>query len=378
MKKYKIIVSAFFIAAIAFLSVASILNPVRERSESENRELAQMPKFSIESLFDGSFTKGYEDFVVDQFVWRDAWIQIKSSVERALGKTLSNGVYFADDGYFIEHKSLSDVDTELLERNIGFLKSFYDNMSSEIGENVVVSIAPTASVVLKDKLPALNDEFDWNASLDYIKELLGEGFVDLRDALASHKDEYIYYRTDHHWTTDGAYFAYKELIKKFGFEPLAKEEFERTVISEDFFGTVIAKLNIGTEPDIMVKYEPKTPVQINVNYNLGAKITDTLYDVPKLEVRDKYAYFLGGNDALVEISTSVENGRVLMLAKDSYANCLIPFFACHFEKIYVVDLRYFNLGVTEYTKTLGDVTDALVLYNISGFADDRYVFKLTR
>ncbi len=378
MKKYKIIVSAFFIAALAFLTIASMVNPVRERSESENRNLAQMPDFSIQSVFDGTFTKGYEDFVTDQFVWRDMWIQIKSSVERMMGKTLSNGVYFADDNYFIEHKSDADVDAELLERNIGFLKAFVDNMSAQTDGKVLVSIAPTASVVLEDKLPKFNDEFDWNATLDDMAEILGDSFVDLREILTEHKDEYIFYRTDHHWTTDGAYYAYSEIIKELGFEPLSKENFERVVLSEDFLGTVIAKLNIKTEPDVMVKYEPLSENPINVSYNLGAKVTDTLYDSTKLDTRDKYAYFLGGNDALIEINTSLENGRVLMLAKDSYANCLIPFLTSHFEKIYVVDLRYFNLGVSEYAKQTGDVTDALVLYNASGFAADRYAFKLSR
>ena len=377
MKKYKIAVSAFFIAALAFLTIASMVNPVRERSESENRSLAQMPKLSVESVFDGSFTKGYEDFVTDQFVWRDMWIQIKSSTERLMGKTLSNGVYFADDNYFIEHKSDADIDEELFERNIGFLKEFVDNMSVQTEGKVLVSIAPTASVVHADKLPVFNDEFDWNASLDSISALLGESFVDLRKILDTHKDEYIFYRTDHHWTTDGAYYAYSELIKEFEFEPLGKESFERSVISEDFLGTVIAKLNISTQPDVMVKYEPLNPTLTSAKYNLGTKMTETLYDESMLDTRDKYAYFLGGNDGLIEIDTTLDNGRVLLIAKDSYANCLIPFLTSHFEKIYVVDLRYFNPKVVQYAKGLGNVTDALVLYNVSGFAADRYVHKLS-
>ncbi|MBQ7821460.1 MAG: hypothetical protein IJ391_04175 [Clostridia bacterium] len=378
MKKANIIVCVFFLAVLAVLTVASMVNPVREYSESENRNLAQMPEFSLDAVFNGSFTKEYEEFVVDQFVWRDGWIQMKSGIERALGKTLSNGVYFADDGYYIEHKSATDIDAELLEKNIGFLEGFVDGMSQTIKGNTVVSVAPTAAVVHKDKLPRLNDEFDWDGMLDDMAERLGENFSDLREIMSEHKDEYIYYRTDHHWTTDGAYFAYTELIKKFGFEPLSAHEFDRVILSDDFYGTVIAKVNVPTDADTMVKYEPKKDLELKVNYNLGTKVTDTFYAEEKLETRDKYAYFLGGNDALVEIETGVDSGRTLMLAKDSYANCMIPFLACHFEKIYIVDLRYFNLGLVEYTKTLDDVTDALVLYNASGFAADRYLFKLAR
>lgn len=378
MKKANIAVCVFFLLALAALSIYDIASPARLRSETENRSLAQMPEFSIDNVFNGSFTKGYEEYVVDQFTWRDGWIRIKSASERALGKTVSNGVYFADDGYFIEHKSDADVDRELLERNIAALGTFYTNMSDICDGRVGVAIAPTASVILADKLPRFNDEFDWNASLDSIASLAGDGCIDLRDNLLAHKDEYIYYKTDHHWTTDGAYYAYEDIIRHFGFEPLEKDAFERVVVSDEFYGTTIAKLNIKSDHDSICKYEKLDANDIKVNINLGAKITDTLYDEEKLIGRDKYAYFLGGNDALVEIDTDAASGRVLMLAKDSYANCLIPFLACHFEKIYVVDLRYFNIGVAEYAKKQGDVTDALVLYNISGFADDRYAFKLSR
>ncbi len=378
MKKSNITVIALFLVSLALITVASIFNPVSQYSESENRTLAQMPEISGESILDGSFTKGYEEFVVDQFVWRDGWIKIKSGIERALGKTLSNGVYFADDGYYIEHKSDSDIDSELLEKNIGFLEGYVEAMSEVIDGNVVVSIAPSAALIHRDKLPLFNDEFDWDAMIDSIAEKTSDSFIDLRDKLFAHRDEYIYYRTDHHWTTDGAYLAYTELIKKFGFEPYAPEDFDKVVLSKDFYGTVIAKVNIPTQADTMVKYVPKFENRLEVIYNLGEKKSDTLYADEKLETRDKYAYFLGGNDALVEINTSVDNDRVLIMAKDSYANCLIPFLTCHFEKIYVLDMRYFNLGMVEYAKMLGDVTDSLVLYNTSGFAADRYVFKLAR
>lgn len=378
MKKANIAVCVFFIVALAALTVFDILSPAKERSETENRELAQLPAFSPEKVFDGSFTKEYESYVVDQFTWRDGWIRIKSATERALGKTMTNGVYFADDGYYIEHKSRSDIDLEQLEKNIGYLESFYDKVSDMIDGETLVAIAPTASVILSDKLPRFNDEYAWNDVLDRLKSELGEGFVDLREVLDEHKDEYIYYRTDHHWTSDGAYYAYTELMKHFGIEPLSLDELDRTTLDEDFFGTVIAKLNIETEPDIVVKYEPKTPQSLSVSYNLGAKLTDTLYDESKLETRDKYAYFLGGNDALVEIETGADTGRILMLAKDSYANCMISLLTAHFDKLYVVDLRYFNTGVASYIEASGDVTDALVLYNISGFADERSVFKLAR
>ena len=376
MKKAKIIVCVFFFVLLAALTFASMVNPVRESSESENRPLAQMPEFSLEAIFGGEFTKGYEDFVTDQFVWRDAWINIKSRVERLLGKTASNGVYFGKDGYFIERVTENDIDREQLDKNIGQLEKFLENMTPEIQNKPVIALAPVAAMILEDKLPWLADEYDWDTLFDSLSERFGDSFVDLRSVLRANKDDYVYYRTDHHWTTDGAYLAYTEIIKKFGFEPLSKDEFDRVEISDAFLGTVIAKLNIKSDTDTIVKYDPKEAGKVTLNYNNGALVTDSFYNDDKLLTRDKYAYFLGDNTALIEVETEVDNGRVLVVSKDSYANCMLPMLACHFEKIYVIDLRYFNLGLVSYTKQLGDVTDALVLYNVSGFSSAKELVKL--
>ena len=376
MKKAKIIVCTFFFVLLAALTVASMVNPVRESSESENRPLAQMPEFSLEALFDGSFTKDYEEFVTDQFVWRDAWINIKSGVERLLGKTSSNGVYFAKDGYFIERVTENDIDKEQLEKNISQLEKFLENMTPQIENKPVIALAPVASMIHSDKLPWLADEYDWDKLFDGLGERFGDSFTDLRGVLRANKDEYVYYRTDHHWTTDGAYLAYTELIKEFGFEPLSKDEFDRVEVSDAFLGTVIAKLNIKSDTDTIVKYEPKENGKVKLSYNNGALVTDSFYNEDKLLTRDKYAYFLGDNTALIEVETENDNDRVLIMAKDSYANCMLPFLACHFEKIYVIDMRYFNAGMVSYAKQLGDVTDALVLYNVSGFTSAKELVKL--
>ncbi len=377
MKKANILVSVFFFVLIFALTVASMINPVREKSETENRDLAQMPELSVENIFDGSFTRDYESFVTDQFVWRDAWINMKSQFERMFGRTHANGVYFAKDGYFIERKSENDVDVKQLDENTGYLEKLALELEKLELQGAVITLAPIASMVHDDKLPVFADEYDWDNKMDEISEKLGDTFVDLRAALRAHRDEYIYYRTDHHWTTDGAYYAYAELIKSFGFEPLPLERFERTELTDEFLGTVIAKLNISTKPDVMVRYDTIPSQKYEVIYNLTDK-RDTFYNPEKLKIRDKYAYFMDGNPAFVEIGTEVANGRTLAIAKDSYANCLIPFLTNHFEKIYVFDLRYFNGGFVSFSKQLGDVTDMLVLHNISGFANEKTIVRLPK
>ncbi len=369
------VTSIIFCAVIAGLTAASMLNPVRERSETENRDLAQMPTFSLESLFKGDFTSDYETFITDQFVARDAWIAVKTYAELALGKRDSNNVYFADDGYYIEKFT---PDETQVDTNIAYIAEFLSHVKDKY--NTRVMIAPTSSLVLADKLPANAPNWDQNGMLDRLASL--GNFVDTRDILLEHKDEYIYYRTDHHWTTQGAYYAYLELAESLGFEALAPEELVETVLSEDFLGTTIAKLGISANEDTMIKLESKNQPTVSLDYNMGLKQTDTLYDESKLETRDKYGYFLGGNDPIIDITTSVDNGKTLLMVKDSYAHCMIPLLVNHYERIILIDLRHFNAGVETYIEMLeadgAKIDDVVVLYNASGFADDRYLVKLRK
>lgn len=378
MKRSNLTICIVFTAILAVLTLASILNPVRERSETENRTLAQMPEFSAKTVFDGSFTKGYEDFVTDQFVARDFWINLKVNTERALGRTEINDVYLGSDGYFFERKTESDIDEDQVAYNLDCYRKFVDGLTEQ-GINAYVTLAPISVMINEDKLPFLADEYDFDRICDAAVRELDERFIELRPVLRMHSDEYLYYRTDHHWTSDGAYYAYRAIAEKFGFTPLEKSEFTTLDVTDNFFGTVIARLNIKTEPDTIKRYDPKDTKLggITITYNMTDTVKDTFYDESKLTVYDKYAYFLGGNDPYLEITTGADSGRVLFLVKDSYANCLIPFLACHFDKIYVVDLRYFNAHTISFiSNSCTDVTDALALYNVSGFAQDRYLIKL--
>ena len=373
MKKGNIITTVVFCALIGILTVASIFNPVRAESEIENRELAQMPELTRESLFSGQFAKDYESFITDQFVARDAWISVKTNCELLLGKRDTNGVYFADDGYFIEKFT---PDAEIIDANISYVSEFIDHVGDKY--NVRVLIAPTSSLILSDKLPPNAPNWAQDAMLDRLAEL--DGFVDTRGVLSEHDSEYIYYRTDHHWTTLGAYYAYTELADSLGFEPIAYDNLVERVLSDQFLGTTIAKVGISTEPDTLMTLESMTQPEVSLDYNLGMSSSDSLYAPAKLETRDKYGVFLGGNDPIVDITTSVGNGRTLLLVKDSYAHCMVPLLVNHYERIILVDLRHFNMGVESYIDGYldGAVDDIVVLYNASSFADDRYLVKLRK
>lgn len=369
------ITTVVFCALIGGLSLASLVAPTRAESETENRSLAQMPEFSFEALFNDSFTKSYEEFITDQFVGRDSWIAAKTSAEKLIGRRESNGVYLAKDDYFIDG---TVPDEEQAEKNFGFLRSFAEDVSGKY--NLRILIAPTASLILSDKLPYGAPTWDQAAYLDRISEL--PGALDVRQNMSEFSNNYIYYRTDHHWTADGMYIAYRSLCESLGIQPLEPDEIERTTLSDNFLGTVIAKVGIKTKPDTLIDLTSKTPPTLHVTYNLGSSESDSLYVREKLETRDKYGVYLGGNPAIADITTSVKNDRVLVMAKDSYAHCMLPLLVNHYERLIVIDLRSFNSGLESYLDKLNsegvEVDDVIVLYSASGFANDRSVIWLKK
>ena len=371
-KASNIVTTVTFCALIGGLTVASMVNPVREYSATENRNLAQAPTFTFDALFNGTYTSDYEKFITDQFVARDSWITLKTLIERTLGKQDSGGVYFGNDGYLIEKH---EVNNEQLEANLGHLADF---LAAAEDYSTHVLIAPTASLILADKLPAFAPVWDQSGLLDRVSEL--GSFVDCRVVLAEHADEYIYYRADHHWTTLGAYYAYTELCASLGIEPYALDDFNKRVLSDSFVGTLAAKVNTETVPDELFTLEPD--VTVSVNYNMGMKVTDTLYEESYLEGRDKYSTFLDGNQPTVDITTSVKNGKTLLLVKDSYSHCMVPMLTAHYERIILVDMRSFNLGVMSYIKMLESegttVSDIVVLYNAENFTEDRNMIKFVK
>jgi len=363
-----------FCALIGALTVASTVNPVREYSETENRALAQRPKFSFKTLFDGQFTANYEEFITDQFVARDMWITLKTRSELALGKKDSNGVYFGEDGYLFEkHEVPKDVNRDRSESNLRWLGNFLENKADSY--NIRVMIAPTASLIHADKLPANAPVWDQAAFLDKVGAL--DDAVDARDVLMAHNAEDIYYKTDHHWTTLGAYYAYTALCESLGLTPLP-EDTARVTLAEDFVGTLAAKVNLPMDPETIFTYD--TDVSVQVDYNLGMKVTDTLIEESYLTTRDKYGAFLDGNQPIADVQTDVKNGKTLLVIKDSYAHCMAPLLATHYERLIFLDLRHFNGTVSSYLDMLaadgGTVDDILILYNAENFTEDRYVGKL--
>ncbi len=374
------ITTIFFAALLGAISLVNFLMPDKGFSENENRYLASRPKFSLQKLFLGSYTEDFESYITDQFPARDSWVKLKGQVELAIGKKDNGSVYFGKDGYLLDKYSEGTSYEVQLQKNLSYLNSFLERVKNYLPEsNVTVMLAPTKEEILQHKLPDYAVNLNQGALIDKAIDQLGYGsFIDLREALSQVKDEYIYYRTDHHWTTKGAFEAYRQWCLHRGLGDRQEDSYEIVEVTDSFLGTTYSKANMQEAiADSISLYKPLSNIEYKLNYNYGEYESTSLYELKYLEGKDKYALFLKGNNGLINIKTSNHNGKRLLIIKDSYANSFIPFIANDFEEVHVVDLRYGSLSLVNYIEE-NNIDELLVLYNIMGFAEDRDVVKLLR
>lgn len=348
------------------MPVADILTKDRLFSPNENRMLVQRPKLTWEGILNKSYMNTYESYITDQFPDRDTWVTLKTQSELALQKKDINGVYIAADNYLIEKHIPKDILTYQPEAKAEKLTAMLVQYGNLLGrDKVKAMLIPTADNVLSDKLPAFAEYFDQKSYIDTMTADTSQ-LIDVTDALREHREEYIYYKTDHHWTTLGAYYAYAAWAKEMGFTPQDQEDFTIEAASESFYGTLYSKLGIAKEADTIELYIPKEQTPYEVYYDLSGEASDSLYERKHLATKNKYAVFLDDNHPFIQIHTTNKNGRNLLLIKDSYANCFVPFAADHYENVYMIDLRYY-MGDIEAAVREYEITDMLVLYDVIHF-----------
>ncbi len=359
LKKYPLLI--YFVVFLYALSIADWFSPHYERSDLENRDLAKWPVFSLQTLFKNEYTPKIEDFTEDHFIRRNDWISLKSICESILGKTENNGVVYGKDGYMFT--KFVTVDYTQMEKNVKYINQFSERHADR---KVSFLLVPTAPGVMTDKVTAGSPVIDNDYILDYAANNSTTDMIDVRDVLKSHSDEYIYYRTDHHWTTYGAYYGYKRYMDSVGKEAKPADSFVFNQV-ENFFGTHYSKAkSYNVQDDVLSYVDNDSEIDIN-----GA--VNSIYEKEKLDERDKYAMFLRGNPGLAKIKGTGE-GRI-MIIKDSYANCFIPFMTEDYEQIDVYDLRYLNMGLDALIAE-ADYDEILFLYNAETFISDKELVKI--
>lgn len=387
MKKVRIIIIIVFIGFFVLISGASLIIKDREFSPNENRYLAETPELSWDNILSGKFQDGLEDYLRDQVCFRDGWITVKTGIQKACGDTDIGGAYVGKDGYDFEKITPEDVDEKQVDRNIKAVEDYFMTASETIDkQKLSFLLVPTSGLVMQEKLPKNARLFDQAKYIDQVQKAMKDyNFVDVRDTLMDHNEEYIYYKTDHHWTSAGACLAYEVWSEHTGGEAETEDGLVKNVVSDKFRGSLYSKIL-----DADSAYDEIWTYGLQKDEAFGSKdctVTidekqqlDSIYDDEKLQEKDKYAYFLGGNYGQVHIqnqkAASKAKGKNILIIKDSFANSFVPFVTQDYENIYMVDLRYYNGDVKAYLQE-HEITDVLVLYNISNFISDRNLHKLT-
>lgn len=360
------LLSWLLIGTIALLLAAGVFLEDREFSESENRRLAQWPEFSLGAILDGSYLQGMGDYIADQFPGRDTWISLNLKLNQLLGQKESSGVYLCEDNYLMQIPS--EPNKAQHERNLKAINTFAKNHPQL---NMVMTVAPNAVTVHADKLPENAPVRDQLADLYHIATTVKEvKVIDVTQVLKAHKEEYLYYRTDHHWTSLAAYYAFQTIAPELKITAPALSEYTVYPVSTTFEGTLSSRSGSHSALDTVQIMVPKSGIEYYVTYN-GDNNTNicSLYNRAALDQKDHYTVFFGGNYSRVDITTTANTGRNLLIFKDSYANCIVQFLYPYFDHITMIDPRYYYDNV-EHVITGNSITDVLLLYNADTFLGD--------
>lgn len=359
-------------AVVLVLSALFLFRSKQEFSEAENRYLASAPEFGWARIRSGVFMEEMSEYLSDQFPFRDFFLGMQTQAELLLGRREINGVYIAEDQYLIEAYERPAH----TERICGILNGFAEKIKALEEEGRLVEmklmLVPTASSVLSEKLPDYAPVYSQQDTIREYKKNLEFSVFDCTQELEERKMEQpVYYRTDHHWTTAGAYAGYQAYCRESGLTPVLLEEFTAQTVTEEFYGTVYSKVNDYTQKGDAITIYTHPADRLKMTCEDTGEVSESLYNLEYLKKKDKYSLFLDNLHSLIRIENeAAETQRVLVLLKDSYANSMVPFLTRHFKIIYVFDTRSYKKGPSAFIKEHPEVTDVLLLYNMNTIDTD--------
>ena len=365
------LVGIIFILTLFLFLIINVIVPDREKSVQENRMLATKPKFRLSSLISGDYDEKFEAYMDDQFVGRDMWRKLKVTVDRIGGSRLENGVYIGTNGQLLEQIEVADENH--LAANIKAIKSFSESQSKI---PVRMMLVPDAANVLNHSLPALAKPEDQTQMFSMVRKDLGDSveWIDVSTELNKHKTEKIYYKTDHHWTTLGAFYAFQAAAPSLGIDGDLSGKYVSYTVSDSFNGMLASKsgVNFGEKEQIDIYVPTEEDTDLIVDYVDEGKRSTSLYDSSKLKEKDQYTVFLGGNSSLLDIRTVSTSTKRLLLVKDSFANSFIPFLTPYYREIVVVDPRYYSGTINDLMDSYR-ISEVLFLYSGNTFFKDNNI-----
>ena len=367
----KYIPAVVFLIFIYGMALWFLFSPKTDYSSSEKRYLQKFPDANVEKVLSGDFGSEFETFFADQFPQRNTWVGLNAYTTLAEGNNGASGVYNCKNGYLINKPVSTDNN---LDKNVGAVVDF----AKKIDAPTTVMLVPSTGYIADDVLPTFHDKYNDDEDISRISSTLSKekiGFVDLRERF---KSEYkngsqLYYKTDHHWTTKGAYTGYQELCKALGITPIDDSTLKKDSYP-DFYGTTYSSSGFWlTPPDnIEIWSNPKNSdknISVKITEGANVKTSGSMYFTDHLKEDDKYPVFIDGNHALTEITnTNAKNGTILLI-KDSFSHSLAPFLAENYSKVVLVDLRYYKESVSQLVSAYNP-EQVVVLYGIDNLATD--------
>ncbi len=374
-KTFNKIFFSVFVVIWLIVTLVNVLTPYKDFSENENKYFSKFPEFSFKGIVNGEYMQDVETYINEQFILRDNWISIQSVLEYVTGKRENNGVYIGNDALF---EKIDEPSPEKVDANINAINYFIEQTNIPTS----VMLVPSASEIQSDRLPAFSDVWSQKELINSVYEKTNADCVSVYETLLNSKNEYIYYRTDHHWTTYGSYLAYVEYCKVLGLTPIS---YSAEKVSDSFNGTLYSKSGVRfVESDTIESFNIayKTSCDI-MELPSDVKKSDSIYFPEKLEIKDKYTYFLGENKPVVTAYSNNGNDKKLIIFKDSYSHCMAPMLLEHYSEVTFIDIRYIKQSLDKYID-ISEYDNALFLYSVDGFANQnnlgvlKYFLKPTK
>lgn len=360
---------------IGCMMVCYIFQKDKTISELEQRNLQQLPSYTTPLFISGDYQREFNSYIKDQMPLRDKLFKNKVRMEYTLGKRKFDDIWVGKDHMLFQDMYVpTKKDIEERKKSIITFQQKYKKL------NIGIALVSNKAEIYSEKIPKEATTIDQGKVISNLYSSLEKEHiktVSLEDVLLSHKDETIFYNSDHHWTSRGAYLAFQEIRKNF-IRSKKQVAYNTYVINDTFDGSLSKQSGYMTNKDKVNVYLPKSKdseVDVVVNYVNERKKTATVYDVDKATSANPYEVFLGGNYDCIEIDTSVKNDKSLLLIKDSFANCLIPFLLPYYHHISVVDPRYYSDDIYTLIKE-DNISDVLFLYNFQTFFQDDLMLDL--
>lgn len=378
------------IGSLALGGLLLLVLPQSDYSPLENRYLTKRPAVTVDGIMSGEVQDALTEAASDQFPLRDGWMKLATTSQYLLYHREVNGVYIGQDGALFNKVVDSDLSGKNYRSNLGYVTA----MAEQTDADVSVMLIPSPATLQKEKLPRRGVTYD-SAPYEMTGETLCEAdsvrFVQVREEMERrlHEGKKLYFNTDHHWTTDGAYIGAAVYLSTQDKSIAPREDFDVQTASDAFYGTIYSKIAglslIRPEelalpralPEVVIETDGPPADALAANGEKTMPALNGIYDESKLSQKDKYAVYFGGNYGRLTIKNPAAAGKgTLLLVKDSYANSMVPYLLDHYEQITMIDLRYYNESVPALTAQGYD--EILVCYEMSNFINDRNVVKLIR